>query len=45
VDPIYDVSQKPEQAYYSLQSELAIAAKGAPNRVHTYTPPVTTPIS
>jgi endo-1,4-beta-xylanase len=41
---IYDVNQNPKQAFYSLQSELAIAARGAPRRVHTYTPPVTTPI-
>ena len=41
---IYDVNQKPKQAYYSLQSELAIAAHGAPKRVRTYTPPITSPI-
>jgi endo-1,4-beta-xylanase len=42
---IYDVNQNPKQAYFSLQSELAVAASGAPHRVHTYTPPITTPIS
>ena len=42
---IYDVNQNPKQAFFSLQSELAIAAHGAPHRVRTYTPPITTPIS
>ena len=42
---IYDVNQNPKQAYYSLQSELAVAAHGAPHRVQTYTPPITSPIS
>ncbi len=41
---IYDVNQNPKQAYYSLQSELAIGARGAPRRVRTYTPPITKPI-
>ena len=35
---IYDVNQKPKAAYYALQSDLALAAHGAPNRVKTYTP-------
>jgi endo-1,4-beta-xylanase len=35
---IYDVNQKPKAAYYALQSDLALAAFGAPHRVKTYTP-------
>jgi endo-1,4-beta-xylanase len=35
---IYDVNLNPKPAYYALQSDLAIAAKGAPRRVHTYSP-------
>ncbi|MGH3279486.1 MAG: endo-1,4-beta-xylanase, partial [Trebonia sp.] len=35
---IYDVNQKPKAAYYSLQSDLALAAFGAPHRVRTYMP-------
>ena len=35
---IYDVNQKPKAAYYALQSDLALAAYGAPHRVKTYTP-------
>lgn len=35
---IYDVNQKPKAAYYSLQSDLALAAFGAPQRVRTYMP-------
>ena len=35
---IYDVNQQPKAAYYSLQSDLALAAFGAPQRVRTYTP-------
>ena len=35
---IYDVSQEPKAAYYALQSDLALAAYGAPQRVRTYTP-------
>jgi len=42
---IYDVNLAPKPAYYALQSDLAIAARGAPPRVRTYTPPITTPIS
>jgi endo-1,4-beta-xylanase len=42
---IYDVNLNPKAAYFSLQSDLAIAAKGAPRRVHTFHPPITTPIS
>jgi endo-1,4-beta-xylanase len=34
---IYDVSQQPKAAYYALQSDLALAAHGAPQRVRTYT--------
>jgi len=35
---IYDVNQNPKAAYYSLQSDLALAAYGAPRRIRTYTP-------
>ena len=35
---IYDVNQQPKAAYYALQSDLALAANGAPQRVRTYTP-------
>jgi endo-1,4-beta-xylanase len=35
---IYDVKQQPKAAYYSLQSDLALAAFGAPHRVRTYQP-------
>jgi endo-1,4-beta-xylanase len=35
---IYDVNQQPKAAYYSLQSDLALAAFGAPHRVRTYQP-------
>jgi len=35
---IYDVNLNPKAAYYALQSELGLAATGAPNRVKTYTP-------
>jgi endo-1,4-beta-xylanase len=42
---IYDVNQNPKQAFYSLQSQLAIAASGAPQRVRTYNPPIHTPIN
>jgi endo-1,4-beta-xylanase len=35
---IYDVNQQPKAAYYALQSDLALAAFGAPQRVRTYTP-------
>jgi endo-1,4-beta-xylanase len=35
---IYDVNQQPKAAYYTLQSDLALAAYGAPQRVRTYTP-------
>jgi endo-1,4-beta-xylanase len=35
---IYDVNQRPKAAYFSLQSDLALAAFGAPRRVRTYTP-------
>lgn len=35
---IYDVNQQPKAAYYALQSDLALAAHGAPRRVRTYTP-------
>lgn len=35
---IYDVNQKPKAAYYSLQSDLALAAFGAPRRMPTYMP-------
>jgi endo-1,4-beta-xylanase len=34
----WDVNQNPKQAFFSLQSELALAAKGAPRRVHTRMP-------
>jgi endo-1,4-beta-xylanase len=37
---IYDVSQQPKAAFYSLQSDLALAAFGAPHRVRTYQPRV-----
>jgi endo-1,4-beta-xylanase len=36
---IYDVNLNPKAAYFALQSDLAIAAKGAPRRVRTYLPP------
>ena len=36
---IYDVNLNPKPAYYALQSDLAIAAKGAPRRARTYSPP------
>ena len=36
---IYDVNLNPKPAYYALQSDLAIAAQGAPRRVRTYSPP------
>jgi endo-1,4-beta-xylanase len=36
---IYDVNLNPKAAYYALQSDLAIAANGAPHRVRTYSPP------
>ncbi|HEX4833979.1 MAG TPA: endo-1,4-beta-xylanase [Trebonia sp.] len=35
---IYDVSLNPKPAYFALQSDLAVAAHGAPARVRTYTP-------
>jgi endo-1,4-beta-xylanase len=35
---IYDVNQQPKAAYYALQSDLALATYGAPQRVRTYTP-------
>jgi endo-1,4-beta-xylanase len=35
---IYDVKQQPKAAYFALQSDLALAAYGAPQRVRTYTP-------
>ena len=35
---IYDVNQQPKAAYYSIQSDLALAAFGAPHRVRTYQP-------
>ena len=35
---IYDVNLNPKAAYYALQSDLAIAAHGAPRRVRTYMP-------
>jgi len=34
----WDVNQNPKQAFFSLQSELVLAAKGAPRRVHTRMP-------
>jgi endo-1,4-beta-xylanase len=34
----WDVNQNPKQAFFSLQSELALAAHGAPRRVHTRMP-------
>jgi endo-1,4-beta-xylanase len=36
---IYDVNLNPKAAYYALQSDLAMAANGAPRRVRTYSPP------
>jgi endo-1,4-beta-xylanase len=36
---IYDVNQQPKAAYYSLRSDLELAAYGAPHRVRTYMPP------
>jgi len=36
---IYDVNLNPKAAYFALQSDLAIAAKGAPRRVRTFSPP------
>jgi endo-1,4-beta-xylanase len=35
---IYDVNQNPKPSYYALQSNLALAAYGAPRRVRTYSP-------
>src|SRR5487761_337025 len=35
---LYDVNQQPKAAYYSVQSDLALAAYGAPHRVRTYQP-------
>ena len=35
---IYDVNQSPKAAYYALQSDLALAAYGAPHRIRTYQP-------
>jgi endo-1,4-beta-xylanase len=35
---LYDVNQRPKAAYYSVQSDLALAAYGAPHRVRTYQP-------
>jgi endo-1,4-beta-xylanase len=35
---LYDVNQKPKAAYYAVQSDLALAAFGAPRRVRTYQP-------
>jgi endo-1,4-beta-xylanase len=35
---IYDVNQQPKPSYYSLQSNLALGAYGAPQRVRTYQP-------
>lgn len=35
---IYDVNQRPKPAYYELQSDLQLAAHGAPHRVPTPTP-------
>ena len=35
---IYDVNQNPKAACYALQSDLALAAYGAPQRVRTYEP-------
>jgi endo-1,4-beta-xylanase len=35
---IYDVNQQPKAAHHSLQSDLALAAFGAPHRVRTYQP-------
>jgi endo-1,4-beta-xylanase len=35
---IYDVNQQPKAAYYALQSDLALGAFGAPQRVRTFTP-------
>ena len=35
---IYDVNQQPKPAYYELQSDLELAAHGAPYRVPTPTP-------
>jgi endo-1,4-beta-xylanase len=35
---IYDVNQQPKAAYYALQSDLGLAAYGAPQRVRTYHP-------
>lgn len=35
---IYDVNQQPKPSYYSLRSNLALAAHGAPRRVRTYQP-------
>jgi endo-1,4-beta-xylanase len=36
---IYDVNLNPKAAYSALQTNLAIAAGGAPRRVRTYSPP------
>jgi endo-1,4-beta-xylanase len=35
---LYDVNQQAKAAYYALQSDLALAAYGAPQRVRTYQP-------
>ena len=35
---IYDVNQQPKPAYYELQSDLQLAANGAPYRVPTPVP-------
>jgi endo-1,4-beta-xylanase len=35
---IYDVKQQPKQAYFDLQSDLELAARGAPHRVPTPMP-------
>ena len=35
---IYDVNQQPKPAYYELQSDLQLAAHGAPHRAPTPTP-------
>jgi endo-1,4-beta-xylanase len=35
---IYDVKQQPKQAYFDMQSDLELAASGAPQRVPTPMP-------
>jgi endo-1,4-beta-xylanase len=35
---IYDVNQQPKSSYYALQSDLALGAYSAPQRVKTYQP-------